>query len=236
MSAFLGKHAVPGVESVEDGIYRRTIALDGDPGLLEIGPGGSDHLLLRAHLPYWEGVIHVVDRAARLVGLDSEPVLARALLSDDPMIGPLIATRPGVRVPSAWGPFEIAVQAVVRDQLPLGDAYDVLHKLVEVHGLPVPGLGHGLTHAFPGPDALTEAELVGPLAQEVAAGNIVLDGGQDAEALVASLEAVPGVSTKAAHHVAMRLGARDAWPFDGEAEHLRPWRSLAAVHRMLSAS
>ena len=164
MSAFLAEHAIPGVESVEDGVYRRTIALDGDPGLLEIGPGGADHLLLRAHLPYWEGVIHVVDRAARLVGLDAEPVLAQTLLSGDPVIGPLIAARPGVRVPGAWGPFEVAVQAVVRDQLPRDEAYDVLRKLVEVHGMPVPGLGHGLTHAFPGPQALTEAELVGPLA------------------------------------------------------------------------
>ncbi|WP_328526042.1 bifunctional transcriptional activator/DNA repair enzyme AdaA [Kribbella sp. NBC_00359] len=236
MSAFLAEHAIPGVESVEDGIYRRTIALDGDPGLLEIGPGGSDHLLLRAHLPYWEGVIHVVDRAARLVGLDAEPVLAKTLLSGDPVIGPLIADRPGVRVPGAWGPFEAAVQAVVRDQLPRDAAYDVLHKLVEVHGMPVPGLGHSLTHAFPGPQVLTEAELIGPLAQEVAAGNIVLDGGEDAEALIVSLEAVPGVSIEAAHHVALRLGARDAWPFDDDAERLRPWRSLAAVHRMLSDS
>ncbi|MEU4294609.1 AlkA N-terminal domain-containing protein [Kribbella sp. NPDC026596] len=226
MCAFLAKHAIPGVESVEDGVYRRTISLDGYPGLLEIGPGGDDYLLLRAHLPYWEGVIHIVDRAARLVGLETEPVLARALLSEDPVIGPLIASRPGVRVPGAWGPFEVAVQAVVRDHLDGNEAYDALRKLVEVHGLPVPGLGHGLTHAFPGPQALTGAELIGPLAQEVAAGNIVLDSAVDAE----KLAEVAGVSTKAADQVAMRLGARDAWPLDGESEHLRPWRSLAAVH------
>jgi AraC family transcriptional regulator of adaptative response / DNA-3-methyladenine glycosylase II len=203
--------------------------------MLEIGPGGDDHLLLRAHLPYWEGVIHVVERAGRLVGLDSEPVLASALLADDPVIGPLIAARPGVRVPGAWGPFEIAVQAVVRDRLGptcSDEADDLLRKLVEVHGLPVPGLGHGLTHAFPGPEALTGAELVGPLAQEVAAGNIVLDGGEAAEVLIPALSAVIG--TRAAHFVALRLGARDAWPLDGESEHLRPWRSLAAVHLMVS--
>ena len=226
MCAFLAERAIPGVESVEDGVYRRTISLDGYPGLLEIGPGGDDYLLLRAHLPYWEGVIHIVDRAARLVGLETEPVLARALLSEDTVIGPLIASRPGVRVPGAWGPFEVAVQAVVRDHLDGNEAYDALRKLVEVHGLPVPGLDHGLTHAFPGPQALSGAELIGPLAQEVAAGNIVLDSGVDAE----KLAEVAGVSTKAAHQVAMRLGVRDAWPLDGESEHLRPWRSLAAVH------
>jgi AraC family transcriptional regulator of adaptative response / DNA-3-methyladenine glycosylase II len=115
MLALLAEHAIPGVESVEGDVYRRTIALDGEPGLLEIGAGGVDHLLLRAHLPYWEGVIHVVERAARLVGLDVEPALAAAQLAGEPVIGPLIQQRPGLRVPGTWGPFETAVQAVVED-------------------------------------------------------------------------------------------------------------------------
>lgn len=227
MSTFLASYAIPGVESVEDGVYRRTISLDGEPGLLEIGPGGSDHLLLRAHLPYWEGIIHVVDRAARLVGLDSEPVLARSLLSEDPVIGPLIAARPGVRIPGAWAPFEIAVQAVVRDQ----SDEDALHKLVKVYGLPIPGLDHGLTHAFPGPESLTGAELVGPLAEEVAASNIFLE---NTETLIPSLEAIPNLTPQAAHHIALRLGTRDAWPLPDPSNHLRPWRSLAAIHLLLS--
>ncbi|MEU5692446.1 helix-turn-helix domain-containing protein [Actinosynnema sp. NPDC020468] len=77
--------AIPGVESVVDGVYRRTIVLDGAPGVLEIGPGGPDHLLLRAHLPFWEGVIHVVERANRLVGVDTG-------------------------VPGGWAPFEDATR------------------------------------------------------------------------------------------------------------------------------
>lgn len=88
--AVLRADAVPGVESIVDDTYRRTITLDGDPGMLEIGPGGADHLLLRAHLPHWEGVIHVVERAARLVGIDRES-------------------------PGAWAPLEIAVNAVADD-------------------------------------------------------------------------------------------------------------------------
>jgi AraC family transcriptional regulator of adaptative response / DNA-3-methyladenine glycosylase II len=230
MSTYLGAHAVPGVESVEAGVYRRTISLDGEPGLLEIGAGGEDHLILRAHLPFWEGVIHVVDRATQLVGLDCEPILARAQLSADAELGPLVAARPGVRVPGAWGPFEVAVQAVVRDQLAPADATEALRKLVEVYGVPVPGLGHGLTHAFPGPEALTGAELVGPLAREVADGNIVLEAGVD----LRSLEVV--MSSRAAQEVALRLGARDAWPFDGESDHLTPWRSLAAVYQQLRSA
>ena len=229
MSSYLAARAVPGVESVVDGVYRRTISLDGEPGLLEIGAGGEDHLILRAHLPFWEGVIHVVDRAARLVGLDCEPVRARAHLSADSELGPLVTARPGVRVPGAWGPFEVAVQAVVRDRLAPDEASDALRKLVEVYGVPVPGLGHGLTHAFPGPEALAAAEMIGPFAREVANGNIRLE---DAETLVPALETV--VSSRAAQEIALRLGARDAWPLGGEVEHLRPWRSLAAVYQLVA--
>ncbi|WP_141855026.1 bifunctional transcriptional activator/DNA repair enzyme AdaA [Kribbella jejuensis] len=233
MCTFLAERAIPGVEAVYDGVYRRTISLDGSPGMLEIGPGGDDYLLLRAHLPFWEGVIHVVDRAARLVGLDCEPVLARALLASDPELGPLVAERPGVRVPGAWGLFEVAVQAVVRDQLPALDVPDALRKLVEVYGVPVPGLAHGLTHLFPGPEALASAELVGSLAVEVANGNITLEVGEDAAELVRSLETV--TSPPAAQEIALRLGARDAWPFADDAEHLRPWRSLATTYHRLTA-
>lgn len=233
-SAFLETHAIPGVESVQDGVYRRTISLDGEPGVLELSADGDDYLVLRAHLPFWEGVMHVVDRAASLAGLDCEPVNARAHLSADPDFGPLVAARPGVRVPGAWGPFEVAVQAVVRDQLPPDDATEALQKLVQVYGVPVAGLGHGLTHAFPGPAALTGAELVGPLAREVADGNIVLEACEDPETLIRSLETV--TSTRAAQQIALRLGARDAWPLAGESEHLRPWRSLAAVYRLTSVS
>jgi AraC family transcriptional regulator of adaptative response / DNA-3-methyladenine glycosylase II len=175
-AAFLDEHAMPGVESVDDGMYRRTVSIDGHPGMLEIGPGGADDLLLKAHLPYWEGVIHIAERAARLAD-------------------------PGRRVPGAWGPFEVAVGVIVRDQLAEQEADDVLRKLVEVHGMPVPGLDHGLTHAFPSAEALVEDELVGPLAREVAAGNLLLDGVESADVL----ERVPGVTARAARQVVARV-------------------------------
>ena len=233
MLAFLTAEAIPSVESVVDGVYRRTIALDGDPGLLEITAGGEDHLLLRAHLPYWEGVIHVAERAAQLVGLETEPVLATAQLSGDPIIGPLIKSRPGLRVPGAWGPFEIAVAAVARDQ-------ELLKQLVETIGTPVAGLGHGLTHAFPSAETLATrydqpgrvSDTLRALASEVAAGNIKLDGGEPLETLVPSLTRIDGISEIAAHQIALRLGARDAFPGESatDSEAWRPWRALAYLH------
>ncbi|WP_025356953.1 bifunctional transcriptional activator/DNA repair enzyme AdaA [Kutzneria albida] len=218
----LAARAVPGVESVEAGTYRRTITLDGAPGMVEIGAGGADHLLLRAHLPYWEGVIHVVERAGRLVGVDQDTAAAAAHLAGDPLLGPLIAARPGLRVPGAWDPFEIAVNAVTGD----------VGRLVRRHGAPVDGLGHGLTHAFPAAEVLAEEHgTVGALARAVLANEVRLDGGEALDDLVASLRAVPGVTETAAHEVALRLGARDAFPVPGvDAAAWRPYRALAATH------
>ena len=63
---------MPGVEAVDGDTYRRTITMAGVPGLIEVSAGDEGCLLLRAHLPYWEGLIHVVNRVGRLLGIDSD--------------------------------------------------------------------------------------------------------------------------------------------------------------------
>jgi AraC family transcriptional regulator of adaptative response / DNA-3-methyladenine glycosylase II len=263
---FLAERAIPGVESVESGIYRRTITLDGAPGVLEVGPGGADHLLLRAHLPYWEGVIHVVERVARLVGIGSTPILASEQLAADATLGPLITSRPGVRVPGAWGPFEVAVHAVVSQELSGPEARSALARLARSFGPPIAGLTHGLTHAFPSAEALASVpadqygvpgglgEIVSALTRAVLAEAVTLDGSEPLEELVESLVAVRGVDDTVAHHIALRLGAPDAFPamdanvrrqlrrrgatvddLDGAAESWRPWRALATIHLLTAA-
>src|SRR6185437_11916810 len=140
-AAFFASRAVPGVESVSGGVYRRTISLDGAPGVLEIHPGGEDHLLLRAHLPYWEGLIHVAGRAARMAGTGA---------------------RPDVRAPGAWGPFEAAVQAVViQECVDPGQARAQLGRIAERFGPPLPGLTHGLARLFPSAAVLAAGDLAG---------------------------------------------------------------------------
>lgn len=262
--AFLADRAVPGVESVEDRVYRRTISLDGAAGVLEVHPGGADHLLFRAHLPYWEGLIHVVERAARMVGVDVDAGPPAAHLADDPAIGTLVTARPGIRVPGAWGPFEVAVHAVVAQHCNLPQARAHMATLARSFGLPVPGLTNGLTHLFPSADVLAGADLaadlptagaaIQKLAAGVVAGDVVLDSSVGLADLVASLTAIPGIGPTAAHQIALRLGHRDAFPESdphlrsalrtlhapgaaGEiASKWRPWRAVAAMHLITYAA
>ncbi|HTA40419.1 MAG TPA: AlkA N-terminal domain-containing protein [Candidatus Acidoferrales bacterium] len=256
IAAFLAERAVPGVESVANGVYRRTISLDGAPGVLEVEAGGADYLLFRAHLPYWEGLIHVVERVTRMAGIDTDISPAVSLLANDPTIGALVSARPGVRVPGAWGPFEAAVHAITAQGRSLTDARDRTGALVRAFGEPVPGLAHGLTHLFPSAEALAKAdvatvdadaaEALRELASRVVRGDVVLDGSVALGDLTASLTSIPGVGANAAQQIALRLGERDAFP---EADpHVaialsdlkcagrdvsaswRPWRAVAATH------
>ncbi|BCB78654.1 DNA-3-methyladenine glycosylase 2 [Phytohabitans flavus] len=244
--AFLAGGAIPGVEAVDGGTYRRTITLDGGPGLLEIWRGGHDHLLLRAHLPYWEGLIHVVERVRRMLGLDVD-FAATGHLAGDPIVGPLLKERPGLRVPGAWGPFEAGVAAIARQHHDTAGARELLGRLARDHGPVVPGLDGGLDRVFPAAEVVASAagvpDPVRRFAAAVGAGEIRLDGTDDLAGLVASLTAIPGIGDAAAHHLAMRLGERDAFPAGDPAlvaalgpdavavaQAWRPWRALAATH------
>jgi AraC family transcriptional regulator, regulatory protein of adaptative response / DNA-3-methyladenine glycosylase II len=207
MAAFFASRAVPGVESVSGRVYRRTISLDGAPGVLEIHPGGADHLLLRTHLPYWEGLIHVAGRAGRMVGAD---------------VGP------AVRAPGAWGPFEAAVQAIIAQECcDPSEARRQLGAMVGQFGPRVAGLHQGLTHLFPSAEVLAAGDLadldlpsatvksLAALAEGVAVGKIVLDHGVRREDLMASLTTMTAIELATAHQIALRLGHR-------EPEHGKP--------------
>ena len=228
MTAHLAMTAVPGVEHVGDGVYRRTIVVRGDPGVLELSPGGDDHLLLRAHLPHWRDLLHIVNRARRIAGLDAsleEPVRQ---LGRDPVVGPLVRDRPGVRVPGTWDAFETGVRSIVGQQLPWTTASAVMARLVERHGTPVGGLRQlGLGYVFPHPGLIASADLSGlglsestataihAFAGGLADGTILLDRSTSLDRLVTSVGALDGVSAWTAHYLALRLGEPDACPLSG---------------------
>jgi AraC family transcriptional regulator of adaptative response / DNA-3-methyladenine glycosylase II len=223
--AYFAVRAIPGVESVDAAAYRRTIVVDGDPGMLEVTTGGADHLLMRAHLPHWEGLIHVVERVRRIFGLDTDIDAAAATLRGDPLTGPLVDARPGLRVPGAWDPFEVGVRAILGQQVTVSGASTLAARLVERHGTPVPGLGPvGLRQTFPTPESLAVADLDGlgitgtriaairAFARAVAAGEVRLDGTLGLDDLVAAITRLPGLGPWTAGYLALRLGERDAFP------------------------
>jgi len=221
---FFAARAILGVESVHEGTYRRTIVLDGDPGLLELEAGGPDHLLLHTHLPYWEGLIRVVQRTSRMLGIDTDTAAGEALLATDSLLGPLIQRQTGLRIPRAWGPFEMGVQAVISQRLDLAATREALAAIARFHGTHVPGLLHGLKYAFPSAATLADTNLaacqlpaavtasIKEFASAVATNAVQFDGAASLDELVSSLTTVAAVDASTAQMIALRLGYHDAFP------------------------
>lgn len=222
----LAAQAIPGVEHVSTHGYRRTVVVDGDPGVLELRPGRPGHLVLVAHLPHWEGLIHVVGRARQIASLDEDPDAPARWLAGDQLIGPLVTSRPGVRVPGCWDPFEVGVRAIIGQREPMAAAST--QRLIRRLGTPLPGLGQfGLTHCFPAAEAVaavaaaelaalglgsaTAATIV-TFAGAVASGRLELDRSAGLDQLVSSLTAIGGLGIRCAHYIALRLGEPDAFP------------------------
>jgi AraC family transcriptional regulator of adaptative response / DNA-3-methyladenine glycosylase II len=181
--------------------------------------------VLRTHLPHWEGLIHVVQRARRIFNLDADVEGATSHLAADPVIGPLLRRRPGIRAPGTWDPFETGVRAIIGQQVSVAGAGTIAARVVERHGTPVPGLrALGLTHLFPSASTLARAHLedvgltssrtaaINAFAGAVAEGAIQLDRSSRLDELVASVSAIPGLGQWTAQYLALRLGEADAFP------------------------
>ncbi len=238
MLGYLSTRAISGVEQVSGGVYRRTILIDGDPGVIEVANGGPDHLLLTAHLPHWGGLIHVVQQVRRLFNLDFDLEAASASLGGDPVLKTRIASLPGLRVPGAWDPFEVGVRAIVGQQVTVAGAGTIIARVVARRGTPVPGLAQfGLTHVFPAAETLADADLTGTgltgarmaaiqsFARSVVDGTVRLDRTQTLDEQVATIAGVPGLGPWTAQYLALRLGEADAFP----ASDLGLRRSLEAL-------
>jgi AraC family transcriptional regulator, regulatory protein of adaptative response / DNA-3-methyladenine glycosylase II len=221
LTAFLAARAVPGVEHVDGPIYRRTIVVDDDPGVLELSPGGCDYLNLRVHLPRWESLMHVAAQARNIAGLDEDPVTSAWLVAVDEEIEPLQAARPGIRVPGCWDPFEVGVAAIVGQQAAPLASPPVMQQLVSGLGGQVPGLEpYRLTRTFPAPGVLArsrtglqasgltsaQTDTVTSFASAVEQGVIRLDGSMASEQLIGSMAAISGISARTAEYLALRMG------------------------------
>jgi AraC family transcriptional regulator of adaptative response / DNA-3-methyladenine glycosylase II len=232
MLGYLRARAIAGVESVSDGCYRRTVLVGGEPGVLELTRGGADHLVVRAHLP------HVAQGARRIFALDADVESASRHLAADPVAGPLVRARPGLRPPGTWDPFETGVRAIVGQQVSVAGAGTLTARIAARQGTPVPGVqAPGLTRLFPPPEALAEADLsglgltaaraaaIGSFARAVADGAVRLDRRGRLDELAESIAALPGLGPWTAQYLALRLGEPDAFP----ASDLGIRRSLARL-------
>jgi AraC family transcriptional regulator of adaptative response / DNA-3-methyladenine glycosylase II len=223
--AYMGRRVASGVEHVDDHTYRRTIALDGTTGVMTLRPdpaGGA--LRLSLDVPSAASLIVVAKRARQLCDLVADPGSIEAHLRRSPLLRTAVRRRPGLRIPGAWDPFEIAVRAVLGQQVSVAAATTLVGRLVRACGAPFDA-GQGLTHLFPTAAAIAQADLgalgvpgrraqtLRALARAVAAGELVLTHDADADATTRRLMDIPGIGPWTAQYVALRgLGDPDAFP------------------------
>ena len=223
---FLKPRETPGVEVVEEDCYRRTIEIDGQPGEIEVRPA-SDEPLLRARviLPSYEQLMLVVERVRRMFDLGADPLQIANHLAQDSRLVELLQARPGLRVPGVWDAFELAVRAVLGQQLTFVDAKPVIARLVRTFGRPTKTTAPRLTHLFPTPEVLAAANLssigipaartetLRALARAACKGKLHAVATKSLDEVIAGLCSIPGMGHRRANYIAMRaFGELDAFP------------------------
>lgn len=222
---FLAARATPGVEQVVDGSYRRSIVFNGKHGLLNVRQLPRAHALeVRVRFPEPAGLLQIVTRVRAMFDLGADPAAIAQDLRRDALLAPLVKRHPGLRVPGAWNRFELAVRAVLGQQVTVRGATTLTGRLAQAYGEPLQFADSGgLTHVFPTPQALATAKFRGlpaarvrtiqSLAQVAADGELRLDGGLPDEGFLARFTQIPGIGAWTAQYVAMRaFNEPDAFP------------------------
>jgi AraC family transcriptional regulator of adaptative response / DNA-3-methyladenine glycosylase II len=221
---FLHHRAVPGVETVDERGYLRTVATREGHAVVRVRLLDDDNALeLRVRGAAPEDLFHVSCTARRMFDLAADPARIAQALRSDPMLGPLVKERPGLRIPGAWDGFECAVRAILGQQVSVAAARTFAARLVRLVGQPVAGETSGLTHVFPAARNLADADLeaigitkaraaaLRELARAVADAR--LDLGGPTEEVTAAIAALPGCGPWTAQYIALRgLGDPDAFP------------------------
>ena len=257
---FLAARATPGVELVEGGSYRRSISRNGREGYFEASlDPGRDALLVRIAFGDPPSLFFIVEKVRAMFDLNADWSAIVQSLRRDPVLTAGVAAEPGVRVPGCWNGFELAVRAILGQQITVQGATTMAGRLARSFGKAFSGVA-GLTHLFPEPEVLAEAplgnigltgarvETIRALARAACSGRINFEGVVDTEALLARLCEIPGIGKWTAQYVAMRaLGEPDAFPssdlgllraaeletardLELHAEAWRPWRAYAAMY------
>lgn len=228
MREFLARRAIPGVEAVVDGAYRRSVSLDGCAGAVAVHDvPEARSLRVRFDIPNASMLLLAVSRLRNVFDLHADAAHIDAHLTSDPHMAPLVAARPGLRVPGTWDPFELCVRAVLGQQVSVAAARTLAGRLVEAFGepLPAPYCDAALRRLFPTPERLANANLsrlgltraraetLQSLARAVAERRVCFDAASDPGALSSQLLALPGIGPWTAQYIALRaLKDPDAFP------------------------
>jgi len=259
---FLARRAVPGVESVAPGVYRRSLDLPHGAGAVALaaprptgtGPppdGSGGYVDCRLLLQDERDAAPAVQRCRRLLDLDADPLPVAAHLVGDPDLAPLVLRSPGRRVPGHVDGAELALRAVLGQQVTVAGGRALAARLVALHGRPLGPLAGalpGVTHLFPRAGAVAEAGLealpvprarraaLRALARALAGGGLRLDPAADRVAVARALLALPGIGPWTVAYIAMRaLGDGDAFlPADAALRRAAAGRGWACDPRRLS--
>jgi len=228
MLAFLAARALAGVEEVSHGAYRRTLQHGGEHGTVEVARAPSRAALrVTIRFPQVAGLWPIVSRVRRVFDLGADVATIERHLARDRLLAPLVASRPGLRVPGGWDGFEMAVRAVLGQQVTVGAARALAAKLVARFGEPLAGTapGDALQTLFPSPERLATADVaslgmpraraaaVVALARAAAADPRLFGTAQSLDDAIARLAALPGIGEWTAQYVALRaLREPDAFP------------------------
>ncbi|MFG3257433.1 AlkA N-terminal domain-containing protein [Streptomyces sp. NPDC048172] len=255
---FLAVRAVPGVEEyVEEngnGEYRRVLALPHSTGAVALAPGDTGrYVWCRLRLDDIRDLGAAVQRCRRLLDLDADPQAVAASLGGCPVLAPLVRAAPGLRSPGHVTASELAVQALIGQQISLSAARTVAGRLTARYGEPLAAPVGGLTHVFPTPEALLDADpaalpmpgarkkAVHALAKALASGRVDLGPGADREESERRLLELPGIGPWTASYIRMRalgdpdvfmptdLGVRHALERIGRPGSARPDSARAAA-------
>ena len=266
MLSFLAARATPGVEQVENGKYRRTISLGGRSGYFEVALDGvRDALLVRIEFGDPRSLFVIVERIRKMFDLAADWAAIVRSLTSHPVLARSVKADPGLRVPGCWNGFELAVRAILGQQITVKGATSLAGRIARTFGSPFSG-PMGLTHLFPAAEVLADAKLekigltgqraqtVRALSRAVCRGEIDFGGVVDSGVFLERLCEIPGIGKWTAQYVAMRaLGEPDAFPssdlgllhaaalgtsreLEQHAESWRPWRAYAAIYLWRIAS
>jgi AraC family transcriptional regulator of adaptative response / DNA-3-methyladenine glycosylase II len=226
--AFFKGRALPGIEVVDDESYSRVFGPAQTPGWLRLSawPGKENALRLQLHCPQPAQMLSVVTRIRRMFDLDAEPQAIAAALQSTPHLRPLLRKRPGLRLPGSWDGFEVAVRAILGQQVTVAAARTLASRVVHRFGEPLATpVAPGLECLFPTPEVLASADLsamgitgariesIRGVARALLDGRVDFRVEQSLDEFVAHWVALPGIGEWTAHYMAMRgLSHPDAFP------------------------